>query len=276
MATPLLSAQTCSGKLGPVEIDIWSDRNPTPGPAVIIVHGFKGFKDWGFFPKIAERLARAGFSVVNLTLSGAGFDRVGEFAYPERFGHNTFSAEIFDLRIVLDLLDNGKLAIPRPTSVGLLGHSRGGGVAILFAASHSRISALVTWAGISTTMRWDEATRARWRQEGSISIINSRTGVATPLYTDILDDLDAHPASLDIAAAAKRLAIPWLIAHGENDETVPIEEGKRLADYNTQAAQLWIPQTGHTFGVTHPWAGPTSAAARLFDETVAHFSRHLK
>ncbi|MGH7538277.1 MAG: alpha/beta hydrolase family protein, partial [Gemmatimonadales bacterium] len=44
-------------------------------PAVVICHGFKGFKDWGYFPKAAERLARSGFAAVSFNFSGAG---VGE------------------------------------------------------------------------------------------------------------------------------------------------------------------------------------------------------
>lgn len=31
--------------------------NPKGAPVVILCHGFKGFKDWGFFPITADRLA---------------------------------------------------------------------------------------------------------------------------------------------------------------------------------------------------------------------------
>ena len=31
---------------------------------VVIVHGFKGFKDWGFFPWLGEHLCAAGFAIV--------------------------------------------------------------------------------------------------------------------------------------------------------------------------------------------------------------------
>ena len=30
-------------------------------PVAVLVHGFKGFMDWGFFPHLSRRLAAAGF-----------------------------------------------------------------------------------------------------------------------------------------------------------------------------------------------------------------------
>lgn len=97
MATPILTKSVVPGALGDLLIDVRSTERAAPSPAVIIVHGFKGFKDWGSFPVFAERLARAGFSAVSVNLSGSGFDDNGEFAWPDRFGHNTFSAEQYDI-----------------------------------------------------------------------------------------------------------------------------------------------------------------------------------
>ena len=41
-------------------------------------HGFKGFKDWGFFPHLADRLARAGLVAVSFNFSGSGVGPDGE------------------------------------------------------------------------------------------------------------------------------------------------------------------------------------------------------
>ncbi len=49
-----------------------------PAPGVLIVHGFKGFKDWGMFPLMAERLAEAGFAACRFNLSGSGIGEDGE------------------------------------------------------------------------------------------------------------------------------------------------------------------------------------------------------
>ncbi len=106
-----------------------------PRPAVVIVHGFKGFKDWGMFPPLADRLARAGFVAVSLNLSGAGVDRGRELRVSGalRSRHLQRRARGSASR-VLDALSAGSLDVASPSSIGLLGHSRGGGVAMLEAA----------------------------------------------------------------------------------------------------------------------------------------------
>ena len=160
MATPTLTRHRCPAS----SAKSWSTCAPagrgSPRPAVVVVHGFKGFKDWGLWPPLAERLARAGVSAVTLNLSGSGVDDAGEFVYPERFGHNTFSAELQDLRRVIDALARRRARRGAAHAVGLLGHSRGGGIAVLHTAADPRVRALVTWAAISTVERWP-ASRAR-------------------------------------------------------------------------------------------------------------------
>src|SRR5262245_41941873 len=103
-------------------------------PAVVICHGFKGFKDWGMFPPLAERLARAGFTAVSFNFSGSGIGADGEtFDELERFAHDTYTRQLFDLSEVLRALKAANLVpgVASPPSIGLLGHSRGGGIAIL-------------------------------------------------------------------------------------------------------------------------------------------------
>ena len=40
---------------GPLRGEVRTGGRGEERPAVLICHGFKGFKDWGFFPKLAER-----------------------------------------------------------------------------------------------------------------------------------------------------------------------------------------------------------------------------
>lgn len=142
MATPVLTRHRLDGVLGEILVDVRAGNRRVSGPAVVLCHGFKGFKDWGFIPPLAERLARAGYVVVAWNASGSGVDDTGEFVWPDRFGRNTFSAELADLESVLRAVEGGILDVAPPTSVGLVGHSRGGGLAILAAARDERIAAL--------------------------------------------------------------------------------------------------------------------------------------
>lgn len=277
MATPTLSSHKLAGVLGPIDVDVRAAGRDMSRPAVVLVHGFKGFKDWGMFPPLADRLARAGFAVVSFNMSGSGVDGKGNFVFPERFGHDTFSAALEDLEAVINGLTSGALDVAAPSSIGLLGHSRGGGVAVLEAARDERISALVTWAAVSTVNRWPAAIMAEWRRTGRYDIVNSRTGQVLPLYTDVLDDNEVNADRLDILAAAGRITAPWLLVHGDNDEAVSLEEGRQLAAQVRHPASRheWIAGGEHTFGARHPWAGSTPELERAIAASVAWFARYL-
>jgi len=277
MATPTLTTHDLAGALGPIHVDVRAAGRDMPRPAVVIVHGFKGFKDWGMFPPLSDRLARAGFVAVSFNLSGAGVDRAGNFVFPERFGHDTFSIEIEDLQSVINALTAGSLEAAPPSSIGLLGHSRGGGVAVLETARDDRIAALVTWAAVSTVHRWPAEVVAEWRKAGRHDVVNSRTGDVLPLYTDVLDDNETNAERLDILGAAGLITVPWLLVHGEDDEAVALEEGQRLAAVVRHPASRheWIAGGAHTFGARQPWAGTTPELERAFAASVAWFARYL-
>jgi len=227
---------------------------------------------------LADRLARAGFTAVTFNLSGSGVDDAGEFSLPDRFGHNTFSAELRDLGQVTDTLMSGELGVPIPSSLGLIGHSRGGGIAILKTAEDTRVRALVTWAAISSVQRWPEEKRAGWRSSGRTEIQNARTGQVLPLYTDVLDDIELNAEALDIEAAAGRVRVPWLIVHGAADESVSYAEAQVLkaASRRKKTRLLTVERGGHTFGATHPWQLATPELETVFNESVEWLATHLE
>jgi dienelactone hydrolase len=278
MATPTLTKHSLTGTLGQILLDVRAGGRTTSRPAVLVLHGFKGFKDWGMFPHLAERLSLAGFTAVSPNLSGSGVDDAGEFSLPDRFGHNTFSAELEDLRRIIDALEQGELGVPAPSSLGLVGHSRGGGIAVLQTAGDQRVRALVTWAAISRVERWPQDQRSAWRAVGHTEIQNARTGQVLPLYTDVLDDIEQNADRLDIEAAAERVAVPWLILHGTEDESVGFSEAESLkaASSRKKTRLLPIERGGHTFGATHPWRSSTPQLDTVFDATIEWLAAHLK
>lgn len=279
MATPRLTRHTLPGVLGPLLVDVRSGDPAAGRAAVIIHHGFKGFKDWGMFPVLADRLARAGFTAVSFNVSGSGVDDTGEFVFPDRFGRNTYSAELDDLHRVIDALDGGRLGVSRPAAVGLLGHSRGGGIAVLEAARNPRVTALVTWAAIASVDRWSAEARAGWRKRGYVNITNTRTGQTFPLGTEVLDDIERHAGgALDLVAAAGRIRIPWLIVHGDADQSVDIEDARTLARAAAVpgAELVEIAGAGHTFGAVHPFRTVTAELDHAVNRSAAWFGRHLR
>ncbi len=262
---------------GPLRVDVRSGaRAGDPRPAVVICHGFKGFKDWGFFPRAAERLAVAGFTAVSFNFSGSGVGEDGEsFDELDRWGRQTVTGDLADLATVTDYVAD--LGTPW---IGLLGHSRGGATALLHAARDDRVKSLVTWAAVCRYLRWSEEDIELWRRDGKLDVVNLRTGQVLPIQRSLLDDLEANGAgTLDVLGAAARLRVPWLIVHGAADESVPTDDARRLREASVVAGGkselLLIEGTGHTFGVRHPWAGSSAEFDRVLTRTVGFFSAAL-
>lgn len=203
---------------------------PNPKP-VIICHGFMSFKDWGFFPHVAGSFAARGYTAISFNFSRNGVvdhgNRITDF---QSFEKNTFSLELSDLGAVIDALESGALPNPGGSSgrVALLGHSRGGGIAIVRASGDERVSALVTWSAIATFDRWTRHQKTAWRSSGYLPLARESAVSPLRLGVGILNDLESHPDTLDIEQAASRLRIPWLLVHGAADLTVPPREAHRL------------------------------------------------
>jgi alpha-beta hydrolase superfamily lysophospholipase len=282
MATASTSQFQLDGADGkPLRGEVRTAAGGVDRPAIVICHGFKGFKDWGFFPHLATRVARAGMTAVTFNFSGSGVGPDGEsFSEPERFGHATISNDLVDLQAVADALREGRLApgLAVPTRLGLFGHSRGGSIALLYGAKSRTAAALVTWSAVADLMRWDRETVDEWRARGQVEIVNARTGDVLPLYTDYLDDLERHRhGAFDLLGAAGRLAIPWLVVHGDADEAVAVGDGERLfgaASHGTTRLER-IPGGTHTLGACHPWAGSTPQLEAAMGLTIEWFSNYL-
>lgn len=242
----------------------------------MLCHGFKGFSHWGFFPYLAQSLARARFRAVSFDFAGSGIGPDREtFTDLDGFAENTYTRELADIDTVVAECDRrGWIA----NGYGVLGHSRGGGMALLHASRSARVRALATWSAISKVRNIDRSLIPEWRARGFIEIPNTRTGQIMKLGTGILDEVERlEHSTLDIEAAAASLKIPWLIAHGTDDETVPVTSAETLHRRTTSgvADLMRVHGANHVFQSTHPLTGPTPQLREVVERTVAFFDRHL-
>ncbi len=266
----------------PLNGDLHRPAAPDGSRAVLIIHGFKGFKDWGFWPRTAESLASGGIQALRFNLGGSGVSGSGDrFDDAEGFSTNTYGKELADIAAAVDFLEASmrERRTDREVSIGLLGHSRGGGMAILHAARDPRIRALVTWSAISRADRFTAEMIDAWERGETVPVVNTRTGQVLRLGRQNYDETRLHPERVDILAAAGAVSVPWLIVHGEEDSTVPMLEARNLAEANrrgTATARLRsIPGTGHTFDAAHPFEDEPAAFAEALRETLAWFDSRL-
>lgn len=255
--------------------DIRFDESKKDLPLVIFVHGFKGFKDWGGFPYMLDKLAESGMFCVsfNFSYNGVGEkeDELVHFTRLELFAKNTFSRELDDLGSVIDYFDNNKENYNYDFSkLTLIGHSRGGGCVILKTAQDGRVKKLITLASVSTYDRYTERKKKEWKGKGYIEEPNSRTGQIMRMDLSLLEDVERNKERLDIQNAMSRIKVPVLILHGEQDLSVDYSHAETLySSANKEHTEYkLIEKTGHTFGVVHPFEGTTQAFDNVIDESI--------
>jgi dienelactone hydrolase len=247
----------------------------TPLGSVVICHGFKGFAHWAFFPYLARSLAESGLTAITFDFSGSGIGRDREtFTDPDAFGGNTFSKEMEDIGNVVDYARRMKFIKGR---FGLFGHSRGGAMAILYAATpDAEVKSLVTWAAIGRTTWWTPEEAIIWRKQGFAEVTNSRTGQVMRMGTELLDDVEINGSTkLNVAAAAAKIKMPWLIVHGTADETVPSTDAESLHELSIGTSTLrLIEGANHAFDARHPLSEIPPALEKVVQETVKFFVRN--
>jgi len=236
--------------------DLTYDDKHTNAPLIIFVHGFKGFKDWGAHQLVARYFAQNGYSYLkfNLSHSGVTTEKPHDVSDMETFANNTFSKEMLDI----DLVINYALQNLNVNTIFLIGHSRGGGLSILQAANNPHVKALITWSAIADfSSLWKSEQIKGWRADGKIDVINARTKEKMPLNVTLLEDLEKNKEILSITNAAKKLTVPWLIIHGDDDVNVPFETAQQLANTNPNSRLIKIEGANHVYGVSHPYEKAT-------------------
>ena len=229
----------------------------------LFIHGFKGFKDWGHWDVIAERLAEAGilFIKFNFSHNGTTIEAPMDFEDLEAFGQNNFLIELDDIDTVIDWMRSDsfseKYALAQKIEqlpLTLIGHSRGGGIAIIKAAEDSRVEKLITWAAVHDFGRkWNGDMLNDWADEGVRHILNGRTGQQMPLYYQLYETYATHRERLDIPSVYTGFSKPHLIIHGTEDPAVPPSAATALHRWNPDSQLIMMEGADHVFGGRHPF-----------------------
>lgn len=229
---------------------------PGSGPAVLCLHGFTG-TPYEVAP-LAHGLASAGFSVSAPMLAGHGENAL--LLAATRWQDWLASAEAAFTRL-REASGNGPVA--------LAGFSMGALVALRLARLHPHsVSALVL---MSTPLRLRDSQIALARAWSHLPGFLRRGLLATRRKrggSDVTDDkVRAENPSLaemplagiveliDLAEVVRRdltfIHTPALVAHGERDQTIPLQTSFELAGSlaSNVVERLWLPRSGHLVAV---------------------------
>jgi dienelactone hydrolase len=204
-------------------------RNDDRGLGVVVAHGMLSSKDSDKHRSICEAVAETGATGLRFDFRGRG-ESDGD---PTDL---TVSNEVEDLFASIAFLRNRGIR-----RVAAVGSSLGGTVSLLAAARDRGFVGLVT---IAAPARFPGGPREAWGGGGRIAeedLIEVATGEF--IHRGFFTDAERH-FPID---AARRIACPWLIIHGGNDEVVPVEDAELLASANPKAELTIHPTAGHRF-----------------------------
>jgi len=264
----------------PIAIDSYFPEGQENHPIVVFAHGFKGFKDWGHWGLIAKAFARAGFIFIkfNFSHNGTTPEQTMDFADLEAFGNNNYTKELADIDGVLNWVEKQSWASPQ---IGLIGHSRGGGIGMIKAANDLRIKALATWASVSHldySWRGQPDLLEKWKTDGVRYNMNGRTKQNMPLYYQLFEDFEANSDLLTIEKALqKRPELDFLIVHGTEDPAVPFFAAKQLHGWHPDSTLYAVQNADHVFGGSHPYtdAQLSAHAEELVEVSLRFFAKAL-
>ncbi|MEK7681521.1 MAG: alpha/beta hydrolase [Chloroflexota bacterium] len=236
---PNLRGQTLAGIL---------DKPDAPTgrrPAVVLCHGFTGFKEVKYLVRLAQALRDAGFVCLR-------------FDYADGVGDSDGSCE--DMLLTHQIEDtfaavNFMEADPDVDGqrIGLAGHSMGGVACIAVAASDTRVKALMTIAAPAhpDLQHLFAAARAhgepdmvkRWKRQGFADIPLYPKGHVRVRY-NFLEDFRKYDATEII----RQVRVPALFVQGARDNVVPPRNAQALYDNAGGPRKLeLVPGAEHLF-----------------------------
>ncbi|MBT8259804.1 MAG: alpha/beta hydrolase [Bacteroidia bacterium] len=243
----------------PILVDIFYNNTNAKKPVLIFCHGYKGYKDWGAWNLMAGHVANNNICLIkfNFSHNGGTVEQIIDFPDLETFGQNNYTKELDDLDTVINWVEKEYCNHPGfdTSNIILLGHSRGGGIVTLKAQEDSRISKVISLAGVSdfeNRFPKDEALK-KWKEDGVMYVVNGRTKQNMPHYYQFYENFMVNANRLNIKRAASSLIIPHLIIHGDADTSVVPAEAYALHNWNPNSKLSIIKNADHVFNSKHPW-----------------------
>jgi pimeloyl-ACP methyl ester carboxylesterase len=189
-------------------------------PAVVVLHGWGG--NAAHMLELAPSLHEAGFHALFLDARNHGLSEHDDYASMPRFAE--------DLSVAVDYLHDRQDV----TTVGVIGHSVGAGAAIFHASQHDNVDAVVA---VSCFAHPGEMMAANF-------------GLPAPVIWSILRGVELLIGrTLDAIAARNRItevSAPVMLVHGDDDEVVPVDDSRELADLHPASQLIVVPGGTHS------------------------------
>jgi fermentation-respiration switch protein FrsA (DUF1100 family) len=198
-----------------------------PIPALVLCHGFpagpRGAASAGqTYPQFADRLAaELGWTVLTFNFRGTGTSQ-GQFS---------LGGWLDDVRAAVGHL----LDVPRVGGVWVAGSSTGGALALCAAAEDERIRGVAALASPADFDHWASDPPGLLAHAREIAVVTD-SRFPTDMASWSRELAEIRPVSV-VGKIAPR---PVLLIHGDDDDDVPVEDARILADAAGESCELRI------------------------------------
>lgn len=260
--------------------------NNQPLANVILCHGFKGYKDYGFIPVMAKMLSGHNFVVHRFNFShSAMLDGHGAFERLDLFEQDTWNKQVYDLLSVIAYIFQNRIQ-GKGLPIFIAGHSRGGVTCLLtagrlysgtlknsllniqenldFSQMLSALKGVITIASPDTCNPYNENQKKELLEKGYLESPSSRTSqtlkVGKAFLEEQLFDKDNH----DLLNLVKQIKCPITIFHGDSDPTVSTEAAHNINQANKSHSFLhFIHDANHVFNTKNPFTDDDQISPQL-------------
>ncbi len=255
--------------------DLYFSQEKGKYPLILMLHGFKSWRKWGFLPFFSESLANKNAIVINIDHSLNGIiDEETPFFDSEVFAQQTISQYIIDAQITIEKFIDGSIDKEMVNSwdgrIFLVGHSLGAAVSLLVYNQLKCIDSIVILGGISKIDRNSIRQKELWKERGFVDVRIAINNQMLKLnYTYIEDKMKYDDDILN--KIMSKCIIPVLIIHGGLDMTVKKREAIELYENATDKSiteLLIVEKTGHTFGSNYRFTDTNVALQEAIEKTI--------
>ena len=263
--------------LGDTHVPAQSD----PIATAVLLHGFKGYKDYGFLPVLAHDLCEnslcdKGMIVHRFNFATSGMTNdIETFARPDLFELDTWNRQVEDVACVIDAIHNDGLR-GNHLPLFLIGHSRGGATALLSAARHHQqlnLAGVVTINAVDQCCTMSQEAQNEMRRRGFAITQSARTKQELKIGSEWLTDQLDHPDQHNVLKLAQQIPCPVCVIHCEDDLAVEIKSGIAIAN-STRSTLFRVRQGDHVLNMSNPSSLNTPRSRQLL-ETEGEISRFI-
>ena len=235
----------------------------------LIAHGFKGYKDYGMFPWLANQLVSVGITTHRFNFSHSGMlNGAGDFERPDLFMQDTWNKQVEDLNVLSSTFCQKGLPFY------LIGHSRGGASCLLSVGRGNIIpDKIISLSAPSTCLSLSLGEQKQLLSDGFLNSPSSRTGQLLQVGVNYLQEQLDSPSKHNLLHLVTKIKIPILVVHGDSDTSVPIEHGKAIANAANESLFAPIGGGNHIFNTPNPFTefGTPSPELIAAWETIRQF-----